>query len=333
MSVNPGGTVRWASPTYKTLTYVAGTVTSLVCNGEKDHYRFGYNGHEKDNEIAGVGNFTTATFWEYSTQTGRRLNIDPVVKYSLSPYSVFANNPIQFADPTGADSAQRATAVSEAHKWADASPGDPHGYSSNGDGKPGSKGNGGPGSAIDCSGLVSKCIVASGMEDPVGKSTGRGVTQIINASTKVDNVNEIQAGNAVTFNTGNPTSHIGLITDVTKDENGNVISYKAIQSGCSTGPKEVQITVNGKGYWDKKVSGFYKWDSPDDNSKSTVANNNTVKQNVTNQSNSASKQMHYVPPPQTYFKQAPPPKFSETLMNSVYPGQRMIGSVLNKIGF
>jgi len=101
VSVNPGGTVRWASPTYKTLTYVAGTVTSLVCNGEKDRYRFGYNGQEKDNEIAGVGNFTGAEFWEYSTQIGRRLNLDPITNSSTSPYSAFKDNPLYYYDIKG----------------------------------------------------------------------------------------------------------------------------------------------------------------------------------------------------------------------------------------
>ena len=28
-------------------------------------YRFGFNGQEKDNEVAGFGNITTAEFWEY----------------------------------------------------------------------------------------------------------------------------------------------------------------------------------------------------------------------------------------------------------------------------
>ncbi|MBW7869184.1 MAG: hypothetical protein H3C31_12780, partial [Brumimicrobium sp.] len=45
----------------------------------------------------------TAEFWEYSPRLGKRWNIDPVVKPHESPYAAFANNPIWFVDPNGAD--------------------------------------------------------------------------------------------------------------------------------------------------------------------------------------------------------------------------------------
>lgn len=66
-------------------------------------YRYGFNGQEKTDEIAGVGNHTTAEFWEYDPRTGRRWNVDPVPKPYFSGYSAFANNPINFIDPNGAD--------------------------------------------------------------------------------------------------------------------------------------------------------------------------------------------------------------------------------------
>ena len=43
-----------------------------VCDETKDKYRFGFNGQEKVNEIAGVGNHNTALFWEYDTRTAQR---------------------------------------------------------------------------------------------------------------------------------------------------------------------------------------------------------------------------------------------------------------------
>jgi hypothetical protein len=67
-------------------------------------YRYGFNGQEKVDEIAGVGNHNTALFWEYDTRLGRRWNLDPVVKHSLSGYSTFANNPIWCIDVNGDDS-------------------------------------------------------------------------------------------------------------------------------------------------------------------------------------------------------------------------------------
>jgi hypothetical protein len=72
-----------------------------VCNGDKDRYRFGFNGQEKVNEIAGVGNHNTAEFWEYDTRTARRWNVDPKPNNSWSSYLVFGNNPIFHTDIYG----------------------------------------------------------------------------------------------------------------------------------------------------------------------------------------------------------------------------------------
>jgi len=66
-------------------------------------YRFGFGGQEKDDEISGNGNSYTAEFWEYDARLGRRWNRDPVVKVWESPYAAFANNPIYYNDPNGAD--------------------------------------------------------------------------------------------------------------------------------------------------------------------------------------------------------------------------------------
>lgn len=72
-----------------------------LTNKDADKYKFGFNGQEKDNEIAGVGNHTTALFWEYDTRIARRWNIDPVDQISISNYSVMRLNPILFNDPLG----------------------------------------------------------------------------------------------------------------------------------------------------------------------------------------------------------------------------------------
>ena len=74
-----------------------------VCDESKDRYRFGFNGQEKINEIAGVGNHNTAQFWEYDTRLGRRWEIDPEFDEmpEQSPYSGLFNNPNMFNDPDG----------------------------------------------------------------------------------------------------------------------------------------------------------------------------------------------------------------------------------------
>ncbi len=66
-----------------------------------DAFRYGFNGQERSDEIAGLGNHNTAKFWEYDTRLGRRWNIDPKPSAGISPYAAFANNPILFPDPYG----------------------------------------------------------------------------------------------------------------------------------------------------------------------------------------------------------------------------------------
>ena len=64
-------------------------------------YRFGFNGQQRDDEIAGPGNSMSALFWKYDARLGRRWNIDPVNIPSFSSYSTFMNNPILSSDPFG----------------------------------------------------------------------------------------------------------------------------------------------------------------------------------------------------------------------------------------
>jgi hypothetical protein len=64
-------------------------------------YPSGFNGQERDDEIAGVGNFNTALYWEYDTRLGRRWNVDPKPIVGISNYATFANSPICLNDPLG----------------------------------------------------------------------------------------------------------------------------------------------------------------------------------------------------------------------------------------
>ena len=66
-----------------------------------EKYRFGFNGQERDDEVAGAGNTNTAMFWEYDTRLGRRWNLDPKPNPSISDYACFANNPIMNVDILG----------------------------------------------------------------------------------------------------------------------------------------------------------------------------------------------------------------------------------------
>ena len=66
-------------------------------------YRYGFNGQEKDDEVAGSGNTNTAEYWSYDCRLGRRWNLDPKAsKYpNLSSYAACSNNPILLIDPDG----------------------------------------------------------------------------------------------------------------------------------------------------------------------------------------------------------------------------------------
>ena len=64
-------------------------------------YRYGFNTQESDEEIA-KGHYT-AEYWEYDSRLGRRWNLDPIVKFYLSSYSVLHNNPILYIDIKGDD--------------------------------------------------------------------------------------------------------------------------------------------------------------------------------------------------------------------------------------
>ena len=66
-----------------------------------DGYRYGFGGHEKDNEVKGEGNHYSFGNFGYDPRVVRRWNIDPVTNPSISPYAVFNNNPLIFIDIDG----------------------------------------------------------------------------------------------------------------------------------------------------------------------------------------------------------------------------------------
>jgi len=68
-------------------------------------YRFGFGGHEKDDELKGEGNHISFNDYGYNARLGRRLQIDPktTLNPSQSPFSCFNNNPNFYVDPDGED--------------------------------------------------------------------------------------------------------------------------------------------------------------------------------------------------------------------------------------
>jgi len=66
-------------------------------------YRYGFNGHEEDNEIYGKGNWCSFGDYGYDPRIVQRPSQDPLsYQYPWqSPYSVFNSNPILFKDIDG----------------------------------------------------------------------------------------------------------------------------------------------------------------------------------------------------------------------------------------
>jgi RHS repeat-associated protein len=84
--------------------YPFGMLSRVDLPGSGKSYKFGFNGQEMNNDVkGGLGNSYTAQFWEYDSRIGRRWNLDPVKKYSLSPYATYSNNPLIMLDPKGND--------------------------------------------------------------------------------------------------------------------------------------------------------------------------------------------------------------------------------------
>jgi len=256
-----------------------------------EEYRYGFNSQEKDDEVAGSGNMNTAEYWEYDCRLGRRWNLDPVIKVFESPYASFANNPIWFADPFGLDSTERAAAVGKANDYKQQ-----NNNGANDSYQLGARQE--PGGKTDCQGMVDKCVMAAGVADPDKQNQATGVLNIVKASTKVNDMNNAQAGNAVVIDWSKSQKgfgHIGLITKVNRDANGNVVSLVVVHSGGSqgsgrSGPMEATIYINPSNkyeyYTDKLINGIYKWDSPDnpeqDNTANPVVVVNPVQNNATN---------------------------------------------------
>jgi hypothetical protein len=92
---------------YKPLSHF-GAFSNKCIKSKKSHlksdtitYLFGFNGQERDDEVAGGGNIMSAEFWEYDARLGRRWNLDPKPNPEISGYACFNNNPLYFTDIKG----------------------------------------------------------------------------------------------------------------------------------------------------------------------------------------------------------------------------------------
>ena len=234
----------------------------MIANQRPMNYdeRYKFTGKERDWET-GYDYFGARYLW---SDAGIFISPDPHsdARPWLSSYAYCSWNPVNRLDPDGMDDEQREAAVNMANQYVKMNPGKSY--------KWGEKG--GPGQKVDCSGLVSHCVVAGEEKDP-NRGKDNGVRNIANNSQKMEDMNDVVAGNLVTFSggTNEDYSHIGIVTDVMRDKEGNIVDFQFIHSGTSTGPVETfgSSSSSSKTHipWLAKVTGFYKWDTRPDTYK------------------------------------------------------------------
>ncbi len=225
--------------------------------------KFLYNGKELQDE-GGLDWYDYGARF-YDPVLARFTTIDPLTEknHSQSGFVYAANNPIKYIDFMGLDSMQRAQAVELANKYVKDNPGNSW-----------ATGRGAPGEKTDCSGMVSSCIIKAEEPDPYAGKKGNGVSRIVESSDKVENKNDAETGNAITLDNSasgedKPLGHIGIIVEIKRNDKGETTGYKIADSGGrpstgKSGPRYTNITLGGKGYWDNRVTGIYKWDKRPD---------------------------------------------------------------------
>ncbi len=224
----------------------------------KPENKFKYNGkelqHKEFSDGTGLEEYDYGARF-YDLQLGRWGTLDPISEkhYNYSPYAYVYNNPIRLIDLLGFDSSQRVKATQEAQEYIDEKQlGDQYQMGAKGD----------PGSKVDCSGMVSGCVVAGDEPDPNHGDETSGV-QNIEDNTKEVPLDAVEPGNLVSFrNDKGYKYHIGIIVKVDKDSRGNITNITFDQSSSGTGPNQKSFSPNSKyAFGHVTVHGYYKWDT------------------------------------------------------------------------
>lgn len=249
---------------YQHMEYFPFGETFIEERTDAEYTSYLYNGKELDEE---TGLYYYGARY-YDPRISMWYGVDPLAERTAnwSPYRYGYNNPLKFIDPDGRTEVERNKAVAQARKWI----GSKYGFHE----KP-VLGK----TTIDCSGLVKYTMMKNeNISDPMRlwKTGDRGVDVIVKASRKIDNVNNIEVGNVVTWKSGGrEQGHVAMISEVTRKDD-KVVSYKVIHAegywenkklGISGGGNvnETEIFVGGKrGYSRSKYNHkFYEWDTPD----------------------------------------------------------------------
>ena len=88
---------------YSTFGFVSNPIQGVIIAPLTNNpYKYKYNGKEWQDELN--FNMYDMDMRQYDPAIARWVVLDPVIHHSMSPYSAFDNNPVFWADPSGADS-------------------------------------------------------------------------------------------------------------------------------------------------------------------------------------------------------------------------------------
>lgn len=262
---------------YQHLEYFAFGETFVEEHSNTHRTPYLFNGKELDEE---TGLYYYGARY-YDPQTSVFLGVDPLSeKYpGWTPYAYAFNNPVNYIDPTGMegeDPPAKQKALEHAQKFVDKNSGDTYGYKDSSIPEPGAE-------KVDCSGLVRASIMKATGVDPynTGKSHQkadgtwmRGVEILVSNDDfeKID-LSTAEVGDVLTLNNSSSgtdaakdLSHTGIISEIERNENGDIINLKMIDSGGTagsgkSGPRVSTLIDNGnKRYWGKRITGVYSWD-------------------------------------------------------------------------
>jgi RHS repeat-associated protein len=99
--------------------YPFGMVSRAALNPTNQHYRYGFNGKENDNDVKGYGNQQDYGMRIYDGRLGRFLSVDPIAKDypELTPYQFASNRPIDGIDQDGLEYAKPMTQFQYDGSW------------------------------------------------------------------------------------------------------------------------------------------------------------------------------------------------------------------------
>jgi RHS repeat-associated protein len=101
--IDDGGSITYEAAVHSAMDYYPFGSLMTERTFSAGEYRYGMGGHEKDDEVKGVGNHISFNDFGYNPRLGKRWRSDPhQMKFpGISPYAAFNNNPIMFTDPDG----------------------------------------------------------------------------------------------------------------------------------------------------------------------------------------------------------------------------------------